>query len=643
MSRQIINNTPSGSGLGDTLYVATTKINAMTEELYASGSLLASEVDNIIGILDTLNDGSLLDHTHTISQIVNLQTVLNSKVNTSIFNAQNAATAASISTINTTLSDIVDILNTKVSEAPVDGIQYARKDGSWVPVSGSGGGDLSGYVPYTGSTQDVDLGAHSLTANDGLLSSWNGGQFSANPLANPPFFVFSDNREFDSDVRTVTIGSSVENGVGIGYTNLTSGKESNISVKNEIILTSTDNSGPASIIGSLTVEPTRVYSNKKVVSNEGFEGNYVQFNTSSTEPNAVGKLNWNDTDGTLNLGLKGGNVTLQIGQEQVTRVVNKTGGNLTEAGYEAVYVSGAQGQRLKVDLALANSDLTSAGTLGVVTENIAVNQEGFITTTGLVRGINTTGALQGETWNDGDMLYLSPTVAGRITNIKPSAPQHSVTIGYVVYAHANQGTIYVKVDNGYEIDELHNVKVTTPATNDILGYSGSLWVNKPVSGWLGYTPQPALSYTPFKWLATNSTPHTGSISEVIVGTATIIGGTFNSSDVMKVFMQTSKPLTTGSVSYRYRINTSNTLSGATTVGSFTTTNTLSYVPIQRTFTLRDNLLYGNFSNAVNDLANTAGSLSSTTYNTANTLYVFFTAQLGNIADSATISLMTVTN
>lgn len=216
----------------------------------------------------------------------------------------------------------------------------------------------------------------------------------------------------------------------------------------------------------------------------------IAFDQTPTQTAGVGVMRWNDTDGTLDLGLKGGNVTLQLGQEQIVRVVNKTGANLTEDSYHAVYTSGAQGQRLKVDLALANSDLTSNGTLGLVTENILVNQEGFITTNGLVRGVNTTGSLQSETWADGDVLYLSPTVAGRITNIKPIAPQHSVTVGICVYAHATQGSIFVKVDNGYELDELHNVLISSEYNNQALIYESAtgLWKNKSIQSALGYAP-----------------------------------------------------------------------------------------------------------------------------------------------------------
>ena len=214
-------------------------------------------------------------------------------------------------------------------------------------------------------------------------------------------------------------------------------------------------------------------------------GNLEFDNTPTNVPTGAGSLVWNDTDGTLDLKLKGGNVTLQVGQEQVTRVVNKTATNITllEANYQAVRITGAQGQRLKVDLALATTDALSAETIGLVTETIANNQQGFITTSGLVREINTTGSLQGETWADGDILYLSGVTAGQITNVKPTAPIHLIVIGYVVHSHITQGTIYVKVDNGYELNELHNVLLTSSADKDILAYenSTSLWKNKSAS------------------------------------------------------------------------------------------------------------------------------------------------------------------
>ena len=210
----------------------------------------------------------------------------------------------------------------------------------------------------------------------------------------------------------------------------------------------------------------------------------LDFNTGTTDTAGEGQFVWNNTEGTLDLGFKGGNTILNVGQQNIIRVVNKTTPlvPLTKAGYQAVIVAGATGQRLSVKLAKADNDANSAGTLGLVCENIAVNQEGFITTVGLLKSINTTGALQGETWNDGDVLYLSPFNFGGITNIKPTAPNHTVIIGYVEYSHAVNGKIFVKVDNGYELDELHNVAINplTLANKDIIQYNSatSIWENK---------------------------------------------------------------------------------------------------------------------------------------------------------------------
>jgi hypothetical protein len=219
----------------------------------------------------------------------------------------------------------------------------------------------------------------------------------------------------------------------------------------------------------------------------GLISDYIQFNLSPTSiPTTAGTMSWNNTDGTVDLKLKGGNVTLQLGQEQVVRVVNKTGANLTEAAYKVVRVrneseGGAQGQRLAVLLAQADSKVNHTGILGIVTENITNNQEGFVTSFGEVRNIDTTGDLQDETWADGDALWLSETVAGQLTNIEPET--HPVQIGYVLYAHQNNGKIYVYLSDGVdELTELHDVEITDAEDEDVLFYDAteSLWINKNI-------------------------------------------------------------------------------------------------------------------------------------------------------------------
>lgn len=189
--------------------------------------------------------------------------------------------------------------------------------------------------------------------------------------------------------------------------------------------------------------------------------------------------------------LTGTDYSKLVSQHQYAFVVNGTGGDVLASNYQAVKITGAQGQRLQVNFAQANNDANSTDTMGLIFQNIANNQEGFICTSGLIEGINTTGALQGETWADGNILYLSPTIAGRITNVKPTAPNHLVIVGFVVYAHASNGKIYTKIDNGYEIGELHDCFLPSPNNNEGIFWNADTmrYENKSVNAAGGFAAQ----------------------------------------------------------------------------------------------------------------------------------------------------------
>jgi hypothetical protein len=135
-----------------------------------------------------------------------------------------------------------------------------------------------------------------------------------------------------------------------------------------------------------------------------------------------------------------------------------------------VYLFGATGDHATVKRADNDSDATSSKTVGVIGANIAASENGPVITRGYIDGIDlSTG------YTAGDVLWLGED--GAFTKTKPSAPEHLVFIGVVVRA-TNNGIIYVATQNGYEIDELHDVSITTPASGQILEYNGSLWVNR---------------------------------------------------------------------------------------------------------------------------------------------------------------------
>ncbi len=199
----------------------------------------------------------------------------------------------------------------------------------------------------------------------------------------------------------------------------------------------------------------------------------IQFDTTFAEAMAEGKLAWNSDDGTLQVGMPGGNVSLQIGQEQLIRVRNTTGVQIDNGSL--CYVNGASGNKPLVTLAKADAESTSSKTIGMLTEDVAHNSNGYLTTFGLVRDIDT------SSYSEGDALWLSKDTAGAHTVTRPDAPNHGVFVGYVLRSHATTGIILVKIQNGWELNELHDVNYpTTPADGEVLVWnnSNSRWENK---------------------------------------------------------------------------------------------------------------------------------------------------------------------
>jgi hypothetical protein len=180
-------------------------------------------------------------------------------------------------------------------------------------------------------------------------------------------------------------------------------------------------------------------------------GNLEFDNTPTNTPTSDGSVFWDAGDGTLQLQMKGGAIQ-QVGMNQFARVYNDTASAFTKG--QVVYISGAQGNRIAAKLAKADSEATSKGTIGFVVETIAAGAEGNIITSGPLYKLNTLGLTAGAN------LYLSATTAGGYTETPPQAPDNGVVLGYVERVHGTTGSIYVKVDNGYELEELHDVDTT---------------------------------------------------------------------------------------------------------------------------------------------------------------------------------------
>lgn len=287
--------------------------------------------------------------------------------------------------------------------------------------------------------------------------------------------------------------------------------------------------------------------------------------TPATLPTSVGTMSWDDGDGVPSVILKGGNTTLQVGTQEYSRVYNDSGTTLTIG--QVVYISGAQGNRVAVKLARADVEATSFGTIGLVAETIANGAEGFIIVSGALYKLNTNSFVAGTT------VYLSPSTAGAITTTKPQAPDQLVVIGWVERVSATVGSIYIKIDNGYELDELHDVRVISPQSGNLLIYDAT---TTPIGVWKN------ANITAGSGISVTNGP--GSVTVANAGVITFSGGTTG---------LTPASATTGAISLSGTLAIANGGTGQTTAS--TAFNALS--PITAT----GDLIIGNGTNSATRL------------------------------------------
>lgn len=163
---------------------------------------------------------------------------------------------------------------------------------------------------------------------------------------------------------------------------------------------------------------------------------FIDFNKAATYTDQEARLGWNDTDKTLNLGMDYG-VIQQIGEEQYARVGNTTGSTIPNG--TVVGFAGATSNALLVSPYLADGSQPSLYILGVMTHDLPDSGEkGYCTTWGFVRTLDTSA------FSAGDILYASPTTAGALTNVKPTAPDNVIPLAACIVSDATNGVIFVR-------------------------------------------------------------------------------------------------------------------------------------------------------------------------------------------------------
>ncbi len=195
--------------------------------------------------------------------------------------------------------------------------------------------------------------------------------------------------------------------------------------------------------------------------------NDIVFNANYTPNGAVRSFYWDETNKTMTIRVSTES-TLQVGQENWIRCVNKSGATIADG--KAVYLSGAQGNRPTIELAIANTNMSSR-VIGLATETISDNEEGMVTVMGIVNGVDT------RAYSDGAVLYLSPTVSGDLTTTIPDDPNYVIRIGQAMNTTV-KGSIFVHPDVGFSIDQLYSVSLNQVTSGQILVVDNTgLWKN----------------------------------------------------------------------------------------------------------------------------------------------------------------------
>ena len=230
--------------------------------------------------------------------------------------------------------------------------------------------------------------------------------------------------------------------------------------------------GSLNVIGAnTTLGNTTITGSTKV--------DYIIFNSQSTAPLVSYMLQANTTDRTLDLRM-GTNATLQMGQElYYPPIVNKSGVDLNDGDLVMVNPAGiAQGNRISVVKCISDGTYPADLIVGILTEDVARNAEGFATWFGYVRNTSKTYMQPaGETWAEGDILYPNPTIPGKLTNVLPTAPALKSTIAAITSINGNNVTLLVRPTLRGKLDTLHNINIVSDSTGDILVKSGSVWTN----------------------------------------------------------------------------------------------------------------------------------------------------------------------
>jgi hypothetical protein len=209
---------------------------------------------------------------------------------------------------------------------------------------------------------------------------------------------------------------------------------------------------------------------------------FIQFDTTANITPVTGLLGWDSVEGTLNLGLSS-TKHIHLGEESVYRVRNSTGSTISKG--TALYASGVESSgRIQVTPYVADGSVREVRFMGLATESISNGINGFVQHFGYVRDLDTRGtsstaiSVGDETWGAGDILYVHPTVPGKLTNVKPT---HAVVVAIIIIRHQTTGILFVRPSSGGHLEDIHDILISgSVQNNEFLAYDlpSGLWINQ---------------------------------------------------------------------------------------------------------------------------------------------------------------------
>ena len=164
---------------------------------------------------------------------------------------------------------------------------------------------------------------------------------------------------------------------------------------------------------------------------------------------------------------------LQLGNTEEARIPIQADVALVKG--DLVYATGAveASGKITVNKFIANNTIEELAVIGLAERDLAINESGFAITFGEINRLDTTGDAVSETWVEGTILYASPTTAGKLTYVKPEAPNQNISVAIVIRAHATTGIIFVKPITGFHLGELHDLHVPNPTEGQVLAWDNA--------------------------------------------------------------------------------------------------------------------------------------------------------------------------